>query len=136
VAMRDDIFGSVMDIPPQADKEDGAEQLGRCVSLQRRAALFGIGIKRPGLPDKIIEFFDLEGDGDNSFITLIMGARKVWKLDIKGARLGRLLYLLKERKIEWIAQADRPFDPEDGHPFIAEIKLQDVTERERKREEG
>lgn len=133
----DEIFKPVrppVDIPPQGEKEDsvGPEMLGDCVSLQRRSSLFGIGLKLPGKPDKVLEYFDLEADGDNSHLKIIMGARKVWLIEIEGRNLLRLLYLMKERKIEWIRQADRDFGQDDGKPFISRLRYNDVTEDVRK----
>lgn len=128
----DDIFGGKVsrDIPDQGTKED--EDIGACASLGRRGvAHFGIGIKKPGRKDKIVEYFDLEGEGDNASIKIILGARKVWELDIEGRNLLRLLYLLKERRIEWLRQADRDFSADDGKPFISRLEIHDVTERER-----
>jgi hypothetical protein len=40
----------------------------------------------------------------------------------------RLLYLLKERRIEWLRQADRDFNQDDGKPFISRLRYNDVTE--------
>jgi hypothetical protein len=69
----------------------------------------------------VIEYFDVEVDGNNSSLKTIMGAPKVWMLEIRGRNLLRLMYLLKERKIEWIRQDDRDFGPDDRKPFIGRL---------------
>ena len=111
---------------PEGEPAD-SDMLGACVSLARMKGLFGIGFKRPGMPDKIVEYLDVEGEGDNAAISFVMGARRVWRVDIAGLRLLRLLYHIKEHRVDWIRAADRDFDPDDGHPFISSIKLTDVT---------
>jgi hypothetical protein len=62
--------------PPIEAETPDAEQWGDCVSLARVKGLYGLGIKRPGKLDKIVEYHDVEGEGDNSHLKVIMGARK------------------------------------------------------------
>jgi hypothetical protein len=120
-----------VDIPPQGEKkEPDSEAFGRCVSLQRRSSLFGVILRNPR-EEKALDYYDVEIDIANDSLKVITGARKVWLIEIRGRNLRRLAPLLKERKVEWMAQVDRDFGQEEsGEPLITSLVWTDVTERQ------
>lgn len=118
-------------IEPTATPDE--EDLGFCASLARNRGLFGLGIKKAGSPDRMVEYFDVEIEADNTYLKLITGSRKVWMLELWGRNLLRLAYKLKEHQCEYVRKSDRDTQV-DGELYIEKLEFRDVTEQMKPKE--
>lgn len=122
------------DIPPQTDDEEDSEWndvkvedwLGserRCASRPRVKPVQTLRIRRPGKHDRYVSYYGFDGEGENGEIRFIAGAHRLWEIVITGRNLTRLMNYLKEFRVDWIRQAERPHGYGDRQLCIEKIQI-------------
>jgi hypothetical protein len=136
----DDFLSKHSEIPDQDDEEapvDLKKWLGEnpCASRPSKTPLHGFTLKRAGKPDKFVEYYGVDGEGDNEFLTFITGANRLWQFPLKGRNLKPLIPYLREHRIGWLRVAERSIGYEDGQLFIGECEPQRLSREEADRAE-
>ena len=115
---------------------DDDEDLGYCASRPVAKLYHALGVKRNGKRDECFEYSHLSTryTGDNEQLDLVFAGQEKWLVIVKGRGLLKLLYFIKERRIDWVREATGnagKFDPpDDGKPFISKIDIAKVEEDE------
>lgn len=123
------VIKKVSDTLPGADDEE----LGYCASRPVAKLYHALAVKRTGKRDECFEYSHLSTRyaGDNERLDLVFAGQDKWLVVVYGRSLLKLLYFIKERRIDWIREAARDLgQDEPGKPFISKIEIAKVEEED------
>jgi len=107
------------------------EDLGYCASRAAAMLYHALGVKRTGKKDRVFEYSHMATsyEGDNERLDLVFAGEEKWIVVVHGRGLLKLLYFIKERRIDWVREASRDVgQDEPGKPFISKIEITKVDD--------